>query len=175
MLFGKFEQSGAKKEQEIPKNLESDILNKIDLDVIEEKIKNAKPATLEMIGKAFKSKGTWIGMLGVVMGAYMVDRAFNNTGEVSQNIIDQVTDHGGNPDPEKVKQLLSGLKFFAVSFLAGSGLLTYLGYEEGNDPSGDYVKYRNDGYLHKDTFTDKKPNFEDGFITDEEWLKKDKK
>lgn len=170
MSFENFKQSGAEKEQEIPQNLESDTLKKIDLNAVEEKIKNAKPSTLEKIGNALKNKGTWAGMLGIAMGAYLVDRAFNHQGEIAQNIMENMTDSNGTPDPEKIRNTLLLLKGFATTVLTTGGFLTYAGYEDGNNPHRDYVKYKNEGYLHKDTFTDKRPNFEDGFITNEEWL-----
>ena len=170
MAFENFKQSGVEKEKKISQNLESDALKKIDLNAVEEKIKNAKPSTLEKIGNALKNKGTWAGMLGVTMGVYLVDRAFNHQGELAQNIIENMTDNNGALDPEKIRNTLLLLKSFAVSVLATGGSLIYAGYEDGNNPRRDYVKYNNDGYLHKDTFTDKRPNFEDGFITNEEWL-----
>lgn len=138
-------------EQIVPEHLENESEQKIDLNVFEEKVKNASPSTLEKIGNALKSKSTWAGMLGVTIGAWMIDRTFNHQGEVAQSIMETITDNTGKPDPEGVRQALLALKGFSVSFLAMSGVLTYMGYADGNDPKRDYLKYK-DGYLHKDVF-----------------------
>lgn len=137
--------------KEVPDNLENESEKQLDLSDFEEKVKNANPSALEKVGNALKSKGTWAGMLGVAMGAYMVDRVFNHQGEVAQNIIESITDNDGSPDPERVRHVLLAFKGFATSFFAMSGILTYMGFLDGNDPMRDYRKIREGQYIHKDT------------------------